>query len=255
MLVRLGFLKNPLKGRSIQFADIDAVTFDGTNDYMLRGGALTGAVDGRVGMASFWYQMNGGDAVLQFILRSALGRLILRRGVDNIWTIGLFNAAGTSSFVINSATAVTAGVGWHHLLASWDTNAIAGAKIGQIYLDDVSDPGAFTDASAAFDIDYTDTDYGIGAHTDGTGKLNADVADIYLNFAARLDFSIEANRRKFISAAGKPVGLGTDGSLPTGTAPIVFQKGPAASFATNRGTGGDFTVTGELTDAATSPSD
>lgn len=68
-----------------------------------------------------------------------------------------------------------------------------------------------------------------------------------------------ATRRKFISATGKPVNLGADGSTPTGTAPAIFlRRAPAAAastFATNLGTGGNFAITGTLTNAPTSPSD
>jgi hypothetical protein len=60
---------------------------------------------------------------------------------------------------------------------------------------------------------------------------------------------------KFFSAAGKPVALGADGSTPTGTAPRIFFSGDNSSFATNKGTGGSFTLTGSLTNASTSPSD
>jgi hypothetical protein len=62
-----------------------------------------------------------------------------------------------------------------------------------------------------------------------------------------LDISVEANRRKFINAAGDPVDLGSDGSTPTSTAPIVYQNGDFTNFETNQGTGGNFTVTGALT--------
>ena len=64
----------------------------------------------------------------------------------------------------------------------------------------------------------------------------------------------EATRRKFISANGKPVDLGSDCSAPTGTAPAVCFSGDATTFGTNKGTGGTFTLTGTLTDASTSPS-
>lgn len=231
------------------------VTFDGTNDYMVRGGGLTGAVDSRLGMASFWVNLNGGDAATMFVFRGAANGPRLVRSNANLWAVTLLNAAGTSSFTIRAATQSVVATGWQHVLVSWSTDAAAGAKIGQIYIDDVSDPGTFTDADAAFDIDYTDTDHAIGADTAGTAKLNADLADMAVWFGERLDLSVVANRRKFISVAGKPVPLGVDGSGPTGTPPIVFQRGPAATFAINRGTGGDFTVTGALTDAATSPSD
>ena len=59
---------------------------------------------------------------------------------------------------------------------------------------------------------------------------------------------------------GEAGDLGSDGSTPTGVAPIFFRHlsdgEAAANFAINRGTGGaDMTITGALTTAATSPTD
>jgi hypothetical protein len=69
----------------------------------------------------------------------------------------------------------------------------------------------------------------------------------------------ELTRRKFISAAGKPVLLGADGSIPTGQAPAIFlhlDKGEHSSgFAINRGVGGTLALGGTLTGASSSPSD
>jgi len=70
-----------------------------------------------------------------------------------------------------------------------------------------------------------------------------------------VDLSIEANRRKFIDAIGKPVDLGVDGSTPTGTAPLIFLSGTTIDWHTNKGSGGGFTEVGALTTATTSPSD
>jgi len=130
------------------------------------------------------------------------------------------------------------------------------AKRG-IYINDVDDAQytAYQDLAA----DLTLADWSIGALPDGTAKVNACFAEVYFAPAQYLDLSVVANRRKFISASGRPVYLGADGSRPTGTAPIMYQRladGAAAStFATNLGTGGDFTITGTLTTGSTSPSD
>ena len=88
----------------------------------------------------------------------------------------------------------------------------------------------------------------------GTPLFTGDIADVYIAPGQFIDFSVEANRRKFISADGKPVDLGSNCSTPTGTAPAVCFSGNASSFGTNKGTGGAFTLTGTLTDAVTSPS-
>ena len=56
------------------------------------------------------------------------------------------------------------------------------------------------------------------------------------------------------SRNGRPVSLGSDGSKPTGTAPPIYLKGPASTWGVNSGTGGNFTVVGSFSDAATKPS-
>ncbi len=41
----------------------------------------------------------------------------------------------------------------------------------------------------------------------------------------------------------RPISLGSDGSLPTGSAPVFYFKGNGDAFNVNSGTGGDMTVT------------
>lgn len=66
------------------------------------------------------------------------------------------------------------------------------------------------------------------------------------------DLSVEATRRKFIMADGRPASLGTNGATPFGFSPAVFVTGVSDLFATNRGyLGGYFTVTnGPLIDVS-----
>lgn len=65
-----------------------------------------------------------------------------------------------------------------------------------------------------------------------------------------IDFSNVTNRRLFIDAGGNPVNLGTDGSLPTGSAPDIFLSGDTDTWHVNKGTSGGFTENGTLTTAA-----
>lgn len=232
---------------------VPAVTFDGTNDFMTRGSGLDGAMDSSTGMMSFWFRMNGGNGAQQSLIRSEEGAVNVRRFTDNTWQIQLIDPTFSTLFVVTSTPTFLAGSGWHHFMASWDTNASAGNKIGQVYIDDASVAGTHTDAGGAMDIDYTEVSWAVGARQNATEKLNADIADVAMWFGERLDLSIEANRRKFISSSGDAVDLGANGELPTGSAPIMFFRGPASSFNTNLGTGGDFSVTGALSDAADGP--
>jgi hypothetical protein len=233
----------------------DAADFDGTNDYMLRGGGLTGASDSKTGIFSAWIRLDAGDASALTILRSTNTTnafLVLRR-TDNCLAIGGDNAAGTEILLLKSVNTYITGSTWLHLLASWD---LANAA-GHLYINDASDISAPTLTNDT--IDYTLADWGVGAAPGGSFLMNGCMAEMYFAPGQYLDFSIELNRRKFITTSGKPAYLGADGSIPTGTAPIMYHhldNGEAvANFATNRGTGGNFTITGTLDTASTSPTD
>jgi hypothetical protein len=157
---------------------------------------------------------------------------------------------------------------WHNLMGATDSNN----GINLMYLDGVPvDFGTLlstTTILALFDnpgyeiiggsfqsvFGGLSVDFPFIPHTvDGT-KNSLDVADFYSAPGQFLDLSIEANRHKFISASGKPVDLGSDCSNPTGTGPAICFSGDSTGFATNKGTGGAFTLIGALMDASTSPS-
>jgi hypothetical protein len=224
-----------------------AVVFDGTNDYLTRGGDLTGIADGKQGTFSCWVDMNGGDGSLQhlFVLGSSFG---VRRLADGNWNIQGQTSAGANTLQLSTTGGgYTAAFGWAHILASWDLTNSANRHL---YVNDVSNISVGTYNNN--NIDYTAGDAAVGALTTGLLKLNADVAELWFS-TTYLDLGVESNRRKFVSAGGRPAFLGTNGSKPTGSQPIVYLKGPASAFATNLGSGGNFSVTGALTNSSSSP--
>jgi hypothetical protein len=86
---------------------------------------------------------------------------------------------------------------------------------------------------------------------------SAQVADLWFGQTPGfIDLRAQANRLKFVNVAGGAQYLGTDGSIPFGTAPPVFltaeQGQPAATFANNGGSGGVFTVSGGALSLASS---
>lgn len=223
--------------------------FDGTNDFMSRGGALTSVSDHAYAIISFWVDFKGGDASYQVLFEpNAQSSPSIQRDNSNklhIYTTtpgtsGLTSLASTSDFSSTS--------GRKHVLAA--LNATTGQSL--LYVNDVLEHNQTH--SGATTHDFTDTtDFFFGCRVGGNLKLNAEVSDFYFNIGEFLDLSVEANRRKFIDASGNPVDLGTTGQLPTGNTPDIFLKGGASSFSTNLGTGGSFTVTGALTDGAVVP--
>lgn len=134
------------------------------------------------------------------------------------------------------------------MLASWDLDA----GNADLYVNDVSDRMLTT--LTAGSICYIANQWGISGI--GNGTLDADVADVYVEQGVYLDLSVVANRRKFRTAAGKPVDLGPMCTGPTGIRPIKCFTGAVAAWGTNKGYGGGFTTQGDgLTNAPTSPSD
>src|SRR3990167_6742542 len=233
----------------------DAADFDGTNDYMLRGADLTGSSDGKSGTMSVWIRIDGGDGTLRQVFENGTvnpSDIALQLSTGNIILIQGRNAAQTIILTLPTSNAYLAGATWLHILASWDLTA----GVGHMYVNDVSDVGSTTLTNDT--IDYTEAQYTIGGSQDGGLLFNGCIAELWFAQNTYLDLSNVYNRRKFISASGKPVHLGTTGALPTGTAPIVYHHlddGEAvANFATNRGTGGGFPITGALVAADSSPS-
>lgn len=231
----------------------NAVRFDGVAARLDRDDDLNGASDVPQFSASMWFNLQGGDGVdMGLISNDDLGYLI-RRGDANELTVILRSDLAGGLWRVNSTAAFStaSNPGWHHLLIG--ANFIA-SPVAKVYLDD--SPLAVTTefGPTAGDVDWTANNHFVGAVGDGSGLLNADLADPWYT-KEYLDPDVLANRRKFIDAAGKPVFLGDDGELPTGTDAIAFFSGDTTGWHLNRGFGGGFTENGILTTAPTSPSD
>lgn len=232
-----------------------AADFDATNDWMTRGAGLTGAADSATGILSVWLRLDGSDGVVQQLLTNTGNRVqIAKKITSNALQVFLKDSGGNTKISLTSVTGYTSGATWLHWLSSWNT-ASAGAE--SLYVNDVSDL-AGSPTIIAGNIDYTVANWSVGGEVGGTNKFDGCIGDLYFAPGQYLDFSSAANRRKFISANGKPVNLGTDGSRPTGTAPIIYHHldygAAAAGFATNYGSGGNFSITGSLDIASSSPS-
>ena len=229
---------------------VDGADFDGATDYLNRGSKLTGIVSSQKGIISFWIRLDGGDGdTLGISAGSASNGIYIFRNTSNKLKIYGDNSSGTDVFSLESGTSFTSSASWIHFLASWDSD-----NTGYLYINDVLED---TCAALSDDVDFVTDVFRVGRTT--TTYTNGCLAEFYFAQEEYLDLSIVSNRRKFISASGKPVHLGTDGSLPTGNVPILYlhlDDGEAvANFAINRGTGGDLSVVGAPSTASTSPSD
>lgn len=234
----------------------DTADFDGTNDVMTRGGALTGEANGKSGIFSGWIRLDGGNGAQQSVFQSLGASFAISRLSTNKFEVLGSNAGAVVIMSLQTTATFTSGAAWIHLLASWDL-AVAGS--GRLYINDVSDKSevAYTNDT----IRYAGTgNWSVGATPIPSVFMNGCIAELYFSPNSYLDFSLASNRRKFISAAGKPVHLGTSGQLPTGAAPLVYLHidvaESVANFATNRSAGGNFTIAGGgLATGSTRPSD
>ena len=239
---------------------VDAADFDGTNDYVTRGAGLTGAADSKLFTFMQWFRMDAADGTQLTILNGSTagaftGMKITRQGADNKFRVLGRNAAGTNIVNISTTTAYTQSATWKCLMGSFD---LADTAKRHLYVGDTSDLTVTTYTNDT--LNFTTQDQWVyGADEALVNKLNMAVAEGAYWFGQYLDLSVESNRRKLYSATGKPANIGTAGATPTGTAAIMYfhlDDGEAvANFATNRGTGGNFSITGALDVASTSPSD
>lgn len=245
-----GALSSPVATSTVDVQEpftVNAVNFDGTNDYLTKAAQLTGAADGGNFAISLWFQ-SGADATPRHFIDGAANLFRLAVDTGNKLTGDFRLVAGTISFQFGSTTSLLVAGGWYHILVSY-TSA---TQTLHVYIDDVSETLDFSTTNAN-DMDWTQILRMF--HLTGPSQLmNGDIAEFWLD-DNYIDFSVEANRRKFIGSDGKPVNLGANGELPLGAAPLVFFSGATADWHTNKGTGGGFTENGALTDATTSPSD
>ena len=213
-----------------------------------------------VGTVSFWYRFTSTSSDANVHLNfetingthdfSSIGqssgaiRIILRDDLKN----ALIDVTGSSAGA-NSA--------WHHVLLSWDINTgNTYADDFHMYLDDVSVKPV---SPATFGVG-TPVEWGAGNQFIAQYRMGfVDSATVlpgvahsayWLSINQYVDFSVTANRRKFIDSSGDPVALGIDGSRPTGTAPEFYLDNPAASLLTNRGSAGNLTTLSTLADQA-----
>ena len=162
-------------------------------------------------------------------------------GFDRISFSASNSGEGTYSFA-SSDDDLPPNIYWRHILASADYSVASGSRSSHLYIDGVdvnvvgSDSG--TVAINAFSIK--------DILKDAASETIA-ISEFYLT-DEYLDLSIAANRKKFITGNHKQQQLGSDGSTPTGTQPLIYLKDPAATAGVNSGSGANFTVNGSPVD-------
>lgn len=121
---------------------------------------------------------------------------------------------------------------WHHVLFTWDIDHTSGSRIVQCAVD------GFLMGSSGFTVTEAGSAFTLPSFTYmAVGSSSTWMAEFYINLGEFLDLTDPDNIAKFVSGGG-PVDLGIDGSLPTGTQPVLYLHAESAAndFLVNRGT-------------------
>lgn len=232
-----------------------------TQCWMERDGGLTGATDTGVKFIfSVWVNFTGGDGVEQSIFRSSSGTRfqvskrttnlirIVAKSADNVVRVQLDQNAG-------AVAAITAATGWVNILCTGDNTLTTG--FATMYINGVSCGTVTTLGTAGVPdgtaLDFVEADWATGATVGGTLYITGDLSEFYFNGAESIDLTNATNREKWRSSGGDPVDLGSDGSTPTGTAPLVYFRSVYTSFTTNSATGGNFVKYGTTAFTSATP--
>ena len=227
--------------------------FDGTNDYLIGNNFFGGAFTSKKGTFSLWLKphANGSFQSVFFAESLLFGVQMNPAGVITVSASSFAPIVGL--IVITSSPTTLIDEVWSHVMCSWDLNV----PITELWINDVdvNDHTTEVDGLIQFTVANSAQDrFTIGATASpGADKIDTGVAECYFNHDEFLDLQVKSNRRKFVTAQLKPVFLGDDGIVPTGTVPRIYCRGGAASFPTNRGSGPNFAEQGALSNIAFGP--
>ena len=220
--------------------------FNGTNSSLRKTSALTGITDTKTVSCSFWVNpgaISGGESWL-FMLNSGAGS---QRGFqisfsNTIWRFFAYNSAGTQ--ILGSTASTSYGAGEPYFVQiSVDLSNSAKRRI---YINGVLDSTSWSPYTNDT-ISYTTANDIYIASDNSSQFVPGALSELYVT-NEYIDFTLEANRLKFRDAFGNPVDLTQqieDGAIPN---PAIYMRFPPTAFGTNYGTGGDFSISGTLTD-------
>lgn len=171
-------------------------------------------------------------ALSLFVRPVTAGRIFGHDRFELIWDGTRFTLLGknaSDTIILDVDSSALDAEKWYSIMLAWDL----ATTTALLYIDDADDATVNTATNDTLDYDYEDWYVG-----DLAGDF--DVAEIWFDDAF-IDFTDSAERDKFIDTTGRPISLGSDGSTPTGAAPLVYLNNAYSSFGTNKGTGEDFT--------------
>jgi len=223
---------NPVDGAILP----EAVSFDGTNDYLARTSDFTNNADGKTWTFSAWfYAASNGSSNIYSTYQNRVS-IIFEGSYLNI------SLKSTTEDAMFESYPNIAQNTWNHILISCNQ---ASTSQRHIYVNDKIYTQFNTYVNG--NIDFTETQHYIGAaNANHIYKMKGRIAHVFLDKTYR-DLSVTANRRLFITADGKP-----SDTIPSN--PIMYlPMKDAATAGVNSGTGGNFAAAGVLATAERGP--
>lgn len=225
------------------------VTFDGTNDYMERGGALTGVVDGRTALIFISVEFANAASAIEYLLKGAgtQGPAIYRDASGYI-QVQQRDTGGALDINLIGATTVI-GAERVNILAALDADGTSYLYLWEAGGGTVEET---SDASGGGgDLDFTPANFFFGANG-GNFKFTGDALRVaaWFNPTSLPDITQSSVRDKFFnSSTGALVDPAT--SVSAYGTPQIARHGVATVWNTtgNQGDGGDFTMNGAVVDA------
>ena len=207
--------------------------------------ALTGSVNGKKGIISFWMDFNESSAGKNIFTSGGAENFVGLDGGHKL-AIGFKNADAAGGMAFNGTKVFTNASGWYHVLVSYDLGG-SGTVLSNVDMwitplggTEVSDHNKGTGTYVNMNVKYTEPTFALGGVAGTPSSLfRGSLAQCYWNYTDYLDISVEANRRKFTTADGYPINFGSTGSVPTGSQPIAYFDG---DLSINKGTGGNLDV-------------
>ncbi|MCP5006231.1 MAG: LamG domain-containing protein [Planctomycetes bacterium] len=233
----------------------NGASFNASDDWLVSTSNVSGLTNSKYLLYSGWLYLNNLSAVTYLFGYTSNAQRI-RFDTSGHLNVQFKNAS--NSLIVNLSTdtgAVFTTGSWFHLGIYMDLNI----PIFEVYIDTVlatdSVPGTLVDDTVNWNVGGRKI--AIGAEPGGSGLFDGYMQDVYINFSETLDLGVSANLEKFRTSGSKPVGLGSDGSTPTGTAPEMYFRDPYNIFETNSGSGvgSAFVQNATLDEAPSSPSD
>lgn len=225
---------------------------DGTTNGIQRGADLTGIANGKTGTISMWCNFTASSSGTQTLWSSrdnaTLGNTFrtVRTSTGNFQVLAL-NSAGTTIMSVVTSTTPISSAGFYHIYFSWDL-----AVINKAYLYINGSSVALTYTTFTNDtIQYSVPNHGVAGNllSPFSPTTPAMFGQVYVNYSTYLD--PVTNIDKFYGGTSTPVSIGSSGSIPSGSSPIVYLDGNATGILVNRGTGGNFSAFGTLATGTT----